>query len=81
VEHQTLIDDKGSIMFVYDAGVVVDVTKVSLPGDELEVAQLVAADELGAYLPKRQSRRMAAAIDARAAGSMIEMVDGERVGG
>jgi 8-oxo-dGTP diphosphatase len=80
VEHQTLIDDKGdSIMFVYDAGVLVDL-KLSLLGEELEVACFVAADELGAHLPERQSRRMRAAIDARAAGSIIEMVDGERVG-
>ncbi|MHB8246452.1 MAG: NUDIX domain-containing protein [Acidimicrobiales bacterium] len=81
IEHQTLTDDKGdSIMFVYDAGVLVDVTKLSLPGDELEVARFVETDELDAYLPKRQSRRMRAAVDARAAGTMIEMVDGERVG-
>jgi ADP-ribose pyrophosphatase YjhB (NUDIX family) len=81
VEHQTLIDDKGdSIMFVYDVGVLVDMTKLSLLGHELEVARFVAADELDAYLPERQSRRMGAAIDARAARCMIEMVDGERVG-
>jgi ADP-ribose pyrophosphatase YjhB (NUDIX family) len=80
VEHQTLIDDKGdSIMFVYDAGELVDVTQLSRLGDELEVARFVGADELDAYLPERQSRRMAAAIDSRAAGRMIEMVDGERV--
>jgi hypothetical protein len=57
------------------------VAKLSVVGDELEIADFVAVDELDAFLPKRQTRRMRAAIDARAAGRMIELVDGERVGG
>jgi 8-oxo-dGTP diphosphatase len=56
VEHQTLIDDKGdSIMFVYDAGVLVDVTELSRLGDELEVARFVAADELDATFPNARA--------------------------
>lgn len=81
VEHQTLADDKGdSIMFVYDGGVLPDTAVLSPADDELQGVAFVAVDELDAYLPRRQSRRLRAAADARAAGRLIELVDGERVG-
>jgi len=78
VEHQTVSDDKGdSIMFVYDAGSLASTDDVTLAAGELEEARFVERSRLGELLPSRQARRMAAALRARHAATVIELVDGE----
>lgn len=76
VEHQVRPDDKGdSLMLVYDATLAGDDAFV-LGAGEIEEARYVPAADLAALLPQRQARRLAAAVEARAAGTVVELCDG-----
>ena len=75
VEHQVRPDDKGdSMMLVYDVAPVGEA--FALPPEEIEEARYVPAADLTSYLPPRQARRLAAAVEARASGSLVELHDG-----
>ena len=75
VEHQVKPDPKGdSVMLVYDGGSLRG--PFALPPDELSEARYVPVADLPAYLPERQARRLAAAVAAREAGTVVELCDG-----
>ncbi len=77
LEHQIEALPRGdSIMFVYDGGTLRDDVPIQLPAEELRSHRFVAADELDQYMSPRLANRLRHALQARAAGSTIELVNG-----
>jgi 8-oxo-dGTP pyrophosphatase MutT (NUDIX family) len=60
------------MLFVFDGGLLADATieRIRLQDDELASYRFVPPDEIGAWLPPRLDRRIAAAIAARADGTI-----------
>jgi 8-oxo-dGTP diphosphatase len=60
------------VLFVFDGGLLPDTTvaRIQLPADELASYRFVPPGEVGAWLPPRLTRRMAAALEARADGTI-----------
>jgi len=60
------------VLFVFDGGLLAApaVSLIRLPADELASYRFVPPDEIGAWLPPRQNRRITAAIAARADGTI-----------
>ena len=69
-------DRTESIMFVYDAGVILDTSIITLPPEELRSFRFVEAQDLDALLPPRLARRLHASLKALQDGSVVEMHDG-----
>ena len=60
------------VLFVFDGGVLsaADVEAIRLPADELASYAFVEPDEVGSWLPPRLTRRITAALAARADGDL-----------
>jgi 8-oxo-dGTP diphosphatase len=60
------------VLFVFDGGLLPDTTvaRIQLPADELASYRFVPPEEVGAWLPPRLTRRMTAALEARADGTI-----------
>jgi 8-oxo-dGTP diphosphatase len=60
------------VLFVFDGGLLPDTTvsRIRLPADELASYRFVPPGEVGAWLPPRLTRRMTAALEARADGTI-----------
>ncbi len=67
------------LIVVFDGGTIAGLSELRLPADELSEAAFVAVAELGRYLPDLQSRRAAAALQARHAGRAVYLEDGYAV--
>ncbi len=79
IEHQRAAGPKGdSIMCIYDGGVLDDPACIRLPPDELGAVAFVPRSRLADHLSAKLARRLGAALDARADGSVAELQDGER---
>lgn len=69
-----------SLMLVYDGGVLADPASIRLPPDELASFRFVHPDELDGLMVARLARRVRAALEARATGTVAELEDGHPVG-
>jgi 8-oxo-dGTP pyrophosphatase MutT (NUDIX family) len=77
VEHQTDAGLRGdSVMYLYDGGVLEDASALRPAPDEIAAVHFVSADTLDAHLTGKLARRVRAALDARARGTVIELDDG-----
>jgi 8-oxo-dGTP pyrophosphatase MutT (NUDIX family) len=70
------------LVVVYDGGLLAagEVDAITLPEDELAGFAFVAADELAARVMPVVARRIAACLDAKAAGTAASLEDGRVVG-
>lgn len=73
-------DRSESLMLVYDGGVLVDTSGIVLPPDELASFRFLEPAELDAVTVPRLVRRIHAALEALATGSVAELEDGIDVG-
>ena len=73
-------EPEGRIRFVFDGGTLSDarLDTIELPPDELESWACVPVDDLFVMLSGVLSRRVAAALDARAAGETWYLENGNR---
>lgn len=78
VEHQT-VDGRDSTMFLYDAGRVPSSIALTLPPAELRSFRFCPEAELGELVVERLARRVRMALIARHEGTVVELVNGERV--
>jgi 8-oxo-dGTP diphosphatase len=77
VEHQTDAGFKGdSIMYIYDGGRLDDVGTIRVAADEIKGFRFVEPEELPALMTVNLARRLAAAVRARAEGTVVELEDG-----
>lgn len=77
IEHQTEGGVRGdSIMFIYDGGMLADLSDVTLAADELKSAGFFGRDDLASRLSARLARRLNYALDARRDGMLIELENG-----
>lgn len=80
MDHQTLPPPRGdSIMFVYDGGVLADLSAIVLQASELRSFRFLPAGELGSVVNSRLASRMTAALRARREGILIERNNGENL--
>lgn len=63
-------------MFIYDGGTLPDTSGFRLGEAEIEAARFVDAHELPTLMTPKLARRVAAAIQARAGGGVVELEDG-----
>jgi 8-oxo-dGTP pyrophosphatase MutT (NUDIX family) len=70
------------LVVVYDGGLLTagEVDAITLPEDELAGFAFVAADEVAARVMPVVARRIAACLDAKAAGTAASLEDGRAVG-
>lgn len=79
IEHQHEPDPRGdSVMFVYDAGVLISEALVTLPPGELKAFGFFPHEELAQRLSAKLARRIRHALDARRDGTVIELENGTR---
>lgn len=77
IEHQTDAGFKGdSIMYIYDGGRLDDVGAIRIAADEIKGFRFVEPEQLPALMTARLARRLAAAVRARAEGTVAELEDG-----
>jgi ADP-ribose pyrophosphatase YjhB (NUDIX family) len=77
VEHQTDRGDRGdSIMYLYDGGVLSDMSSLHLAEDEIKAVHLVTPADLELHMTAKLARRVRAAVHARQSGSVLELEDG-----
>jgi 8-oxo-dGTP pyrophosphatase MutT (NUDIX family) len=72
-------DRSESLMFIYDGGVVTGPFNPTLKTDELRAFRFVSPSELDAVTIERLARRLRAALDALARGTLAELENGEPI--
>ena len=70
------------LVVVYDGGMLgtADINAIRLPEDELAGFAFVAADEVAARTTPLVGRRIAACLEAKAAGTVVSLEDGCIIG-
>jgi 8-oxo-dGTP pyrophosphatase MutT (NUDIX family) len=80
IEHKTEPPPHGdSIMFIYDGGLLADISKLHLQASELRSCRFVDAGDLATYLSEGLARRLRQALRALADGTTVEIVNGHVV--
>ena len=78
IDQQTDPSEKGdSVMFVYDGGSL-EASRIDLQDEELQGFRFVDPGELNGLTNERVTRRIRAAVEARASGRVIELIEGEQ---
>jgi 8-oxo-dGTP pyrophosphatase MutT (NUDIX family) len=80
IDHKSELMPRGdSTMIIYDGGVLTNPSSIRLNEEELRSFRFMPEEELDEYLTAGLAFRVRSAIRAVEAGTMVEIVDGQRV--